>query len=175
LRLYTKGSLDRVIWKFQKSEGWKYSNYLVDEYLFNINDERLKEILAKRDNDDEKMLSYQIYNFELRKQYDKIPKIYKSNTHLFSRLDLDAITTIKANYERKDIANIKGYITADDALYGAMIWNFARVKYDEELLNLNADNNLLRIHYIVGAYRLANFGKQADLELLDCIKSVIAQ
>jgi hypothetical protein len=176
LRLYTKESLERSIWKFRDQKGWdKYMSdkYSLDDYLLNINEERFSEILSKKHNQNEKGIMYQIYNHELRKQYDKIPKVYKTKTHLFSRLDLDAITTIEANFERKAIADIKGYMSANDALYGSMIWNFARTKYDDELLKLNSDNNNLRIHYYVGAFKLGHFGGQADMDLLDCIQLIL--
>lgn len=177
LRLYTKESLDRSIWKFKNQKGWdKYisQKYSLDDYLLNINEERLSEILKNRDAKEEKNVLYNIYNHQLRKQYDKIPNIFKVPTHLFSRLDLDAITTIESNLERKEIADIKGYFTKDDVLMGSMVWNFARTKYDNDLMKANEKNNNLRIHYIIGAYKLGNFGKQADMDLLDCIKLVIS-
>lgn len=179
LRLYTKESLERSVWKFKEQKGWeKYfmdGKYPIEDYLLDVNDERLTELFSKRENNAEKEILYQIYNHTLRKQYDKIPKIFKVKTHLFSRLDLDAVTTIEANFERKAIADIKGYMHQNDALYGAMIWNFARTKYDDELLKLNADTNLLRIHYFIGALKLRQFGKQADFDLLDCVKLVVGK
>jgi hypothetical protein len=62
---------------------------------------------------------------------------------------MDSVSTIKLNFERKEIAQMKGNLSPDDAIYNAMIWNIARVQYDRELIELNKENNNLRIHFIV--------------------------
>jgi hypothetical protein len=62
---------------------------------------------------------------------------------------MDSVSTIKLNFERKDIADMKGILSPDDAIYNAMMWNIARVQYDRELIELNKENNNLRIHHMV--------------------------
>ncbi len=58
---------------------------------------------------------------QLRKQFNKIPKVYKIPTYLFSRLDMDSTSTIQQNFERKAIADMKGILSPDDAIYLAMM------------------------------------------------------
>ena len=59
---------------------------------------------------------------QLRKQYDKIPKVFKIPTYLFTRLDMDSVSTIKQNFKRKDIADMKGILSPNDAIYTSMMW-----------------------------------------------------
>jgi len=147
LRLNTKESLDRLYHKYIDKNGWKYisEKYDPNNYFFNINDNRLNELFDKNGEEEKKIIDLLI-NLQLRKQYNKIPKIYKIPTYLFSRLDMDSISTIKLNFERKDIADMKGILSPDDAIYTSMMWNIARVQYDRELIELNKENNNLRIH-----------------------------
>ena len=44
---------------------------------------------------------------------------------------------------------MKGILSPDDAIYTSMMWNIARVQYDRELIELNKENNFLRIHYTI--------------------------
>jgi hypothetical protein len=62
---------------------------------------------------------------------------------------MDSSTTIKSNFERKDIADMKGILSPDDAIYTSMMWNIARIQYDKELLDINKGNNLLKIHHYI--------------------------
>ena len=62
---------------------------------------------------------------------------------------MDSISTIKLNFDRKDIADMKGILSPDDAIYNALMWNIARVQYDKVLIELNKENNFLRIHYTI--------------------------
>ena len=169
LRLNTKESLDRLYHKYVQKNGWKYisENYDPIDYFFEINDERLNKLFDKN-GEEEKNIIDLLINLELRKQYDKIPKIFKIPTHLFSRLDMDSISTIKFNFERKDIADMKGILSQDDAIYTSMMWNIARVQYDRELIELNEENNNLRIHYTVA------FENNEDTRLItDAVKILI--
>lgn len=68
---------------------------------------------------------------------------------------MDSISTIKLNFDRKDIADMKGILSPDDAIYTSMMWNIARVQYDRELIELNKENNFLRIHYTI-AFEIEN-------------------
>jgi len=78
---------------------------------------------------------------------------------------MDSVSTIKQNFERKDIADMKGILSPDDAIYTSMMWNIARVQYDRELIDLNKKNNFLRIHYMIA------FEKNKDIRLItDAIK-----
>ena len=150
LRLNTKESLDRLYHKYVEKNGWKFitENYDPINYFFEINDERLNELFDKN-GEEEKNIIDLLINLQLRKQYNKIPKIFKIPTYLFSRLDMDSISTIKLNFDRKDIADMKGILSPDDAIYTSMMWNIARVQYDKELIELNKENNFLRIHYTI--------------------------
>ncbi len=150
LRLNTKESLDRLYHKYIEKNGWKYisKKYDPNDYFFEINDDRLNELFNKN-GEEEKNIIDLLINLQLRKQYNKIPKIFKVSTYLFSRLDMDSISTIKLNFDRKDIAEMKGILSPDDAIYTSMMWNIARVQYDRELIELNKENNNLRIHYVV--------------------------
>ncbi len=150
LRLNTKESLDRLYHKYIEKNGWTYisENYDPNDYFFEINDDRLN-VLFDKNGDEEKNIIDLLINLQLRKQYNKIPKIFKVSTYLFSRLDMDSISTIQLNFERKDIAQMKGILSPDDAIYTSMMWNIARVQYDRELIELNKENNNLRIHHVV--------------------------
>lgn len=150
LRYYSKKSLERRIWKYKDQGGWKKyigPNYDINDYYLNINDERLKKLL-KNPKDEERQVLYQIFDIYLMKQYKEIPKIFRIPTYLFTRLDMDMDSIIKLNYERKDIAEMKGIVSEENALYNSMMWNFVRIKYDRELIEGNEDN--LRIQYIIG-------------------------
>ena len=81
---------------------------------------------------------------------------------------MDSVSTIKLNFERKDISEMKGILSPDDAIYTSMIWNIARVQYDRELIELNKENNNLRIHFIVA------FENNEDIRLItDAVKILI--
>lgn len=79
-----------------------------------------------------------------------IPTKFKSNTTLFTRLDLDVKNIIKYNYDRKDVAKMKQIFTENDALQNSMIWNFDKVKYDAFLKDNNG--NKLKIKYMVSGW-----------------------
>jgi hypothetical protein len=169
LRLNTKESLDRLYHKYVEKKGWKYISEKYDpiDYFFEINDDKLSELFDKN-GDEEKNIIELLINLQLRKQYNKIPTIFKVSTYLFSRLDMDAISTIKLNFERKDIAEMKGIISPDDAIYTSMMWNIARVQYDKELMELNKENNFLRIHHVIA------FEINEDVRLIsDAVKILI--
>ena len=81
---------------------------------------------------------------------------------------MDSVSTIKLNFERKDIADMKGILSPDDAIYNSMMWNIARVQYDRELMELNKENNYLRIHYTIA------FENNEDTRLItDAVKILI--
>jgi hypothetical protein len=131
-----------------KKKGWGFISKSYDpiDYFFEINDDRLGELFEKNGEEEQNIIDLLI-NLQLRKQYDKIPKIFKIPTYLFTRLDMDSVSTIKLNFDRKDIADMKGILSPEDAVYTSMMWNIARVQYDRELIDLNSDNDYLRIHY----------------------------
>jgi len=169
LRLNTKESLDRLYHKYVEKNGWKFisENYDPIDYFFEINDERLNELFNKN-GEEEKNIIDLLINLELRKQYNKIPTFFKVSTYLFSRLDMDSVSTIKLNFKRKDIAEMKGILSPDDAIYTSMMWNIARVQYDRELIELNKENNFLRIHYTIA------FEINEDVRLIcDAVKILI--
>jgi len=169
LRLNTKESLDRLYHKYVEKNGWKFisENYDPNDYFFEINDKRLNELFDKNGKEEKGIIDLLI-NLQLRKQYNKIPKVYKVPTYLFSRLDMDSVSTIKLNFERKDISEMKGILSPDDAIYTSMMWNIARVQYDRELIELNKENNNLRIHFIVA------FENNEDIRLItDAVKILI--
>jgi hypothetical protein len=169
LRLNTKESLDRLYHKYVEKNGWKFISKYYDpiDYFFEINDERLNELFNKN-GEEEKNIIDLLINLELRKQYNKIPTFFKVSTYLFSRLDMDSVSTVKLNFERKDIAEMKGILSPDDAIYTSMMWNIARVQYDRELIELNKENNFLRIHYTIA------FEINEDVRLIcDAVKILI--
>jgi hypothetical protein len=169
LRFNTKESLDRLYHKYVEKNGWKFISKYYDpiDYFFEINDKRLNELFNKNGKEEKGIIDLLI-NLQLRKQYNKIPKVYKVPTYLFSRLDMDSVSTIKLNFERKDIAEMKGILSPDDAIYTSMMWNIARVQYDRELIELNKENNFLRIHYTIA------FEINEDVRLIcDAVKILI--
>ena len=154
-RFYCKESYERRIWKVKDNKGFemmiKNKKYNVDDHLLNINEKRFKKLFINPQYD-EKVLIWSIFDFNLQKQYYKIPSIFKVPTYLYTRLDLNVEDIIKLNYERKEIAKMKQIITEDDALYNSMIWNFDRIKYDYELKRANESNNFLKIKYLVSIH-----------------------
>jgi hypothetical protein len=169
LRLNTKESLDRYLWKYVDKDGWrKYvsQKYDIVNYLLKINDQRLFEIQQFKHRDEEKFILYSIMNFNLRKQYAEIPKQFNTITHLFTRLN-SSTGLIARDFDRKAIADMKEITGQSDALLTGMMWYYARVQYDEDLLTIN-DQKLLRIHYIMG-----EFAEQSEMELVDTIKLLV--
>lgn len=168
LRLDTKESLERYIWKYKDKKGWsKYvsSKYDIDDYLLNISDDRLKTLFEHRSEKEEGFILYSIVTYSKRKQYEKVPLLFKIPTYLFTRLDLSAVGVLEKNFERKAIADMKENASKNDALFNSMMWNFARVQYDEGLMKANENNDNLRIQYIVG-----DFLEMSKLDLLDRLK-----
>lgn len=53
---------------------------------------------------------------------------------------------IGRNFERKDVKNMKGIVTKDDALMQSFMGTFAHIQHDEELLNANGIDTNLSIH-----------------------------
>ena len=173
LRLYTKESYDRRIWKFKDNKGWeKYisQKYGIDNYLLKLNNKRLQELINKSDNQEEYEILRLTVDMNLRKQYNKIPQIFKIPTYLFTRLDLSAKDIIKHNFDRKEIADMKQITSKDDAFFNSMTWNIARVQYDDILIKKNKNNNNLRIQYLASMDN-----KQVDYyqDLLDRIVLMI--
>lgn len=167
LRLNTKESLDRLFHKFVDKKGWAHISKTYDpiNYFFEINDKRLGE-LFDADNEETRNIIELLINLQLRKQHGKIPKKFKIQTFIYSRLDMDAASTIKLNFERKDIAQMKGILSPDDAIYNALMWNIARVQYDRELIELNNDN--LRIRHMIA------FENNEDVRfILDAVKVLL--
>lgn len=154
-RFYCKESYERRIWKLKNNNGWisliKSKEYDVDKYLFKINNTRLQKLL-KNPQEDEKQILYLIMDVMLQKQYNKIPKVFKVSTILYTRLDMDVESIIKFNFDRKDIAKMKQIINKNDALYNSMMWNFDRIKYDAVLKKSNKNNKHLKIKYLVSGW-----------------------
>lgn len=176
LRLYDLQGLERRIWKFKDNQGWnKYisTKYNINDYLLNINNNRLNEILDNVINknqymDESKSILMMIIDLLLRKQYSKIPLNFNCKTILFSRLDLDIDSIIELNYERKEIADMKKIVNEESALYNSMMWNFDRIKYDKSIIELNKNNDYVRIQYIIGG--INDIDKK---EIIDGIKLLI--
>lgn len=137
--------------EIQRSKRWKKhvsKNYDIDDYFLKINNSRLQEIINQRNKKEESVILMLIVDLTLRKQYKKIPKVFKVPTYLFTRFDLSAKNIIKRNFDRKEIADMKGNMSKDDALFNSLMWNIARVQYDDILIKKNKDNNNLRIQYL---------------------------
>jgi hypothetical protein len=174
LRLYSKESLERRIWKFKERDGWnKYisNRWNVDDYYLGINEERFEELVAANLKGDEESkianeIIYLLFDRYLQLQHDKIPYVFRIPTYLFSRLDLDSDSIINLNYDRKEIADMKAIVSENDALYNSMMWNFHRVKLDKGILEKNKDQDgFLRIHYIIA-------GIQDHNVVLDAMKVI---
>ena len=121
--------------------------YDVDNYLLDINNKRLHELLSDESNDAKQAL-YLLMDFYIQKQYDQIPTKFKIPTILYTRLDLDLKKVIEYNYNRTDIAAMKKIFSENDAMQNSMVWNFARVQYDVKLKE-NNNNDLLKIKYLI--------------------------
>jgi len=163
LRLYAQASLDRRIWKFKDQGGWeKYltKKYDIENYYINPTNESVRTLL-KNPGKVELEVLYHISDMMLQKQWAEIPNTFKIPTILFSRLDMDVDSIIKLNFERKAVADMKGIVDKESALYTSMMWNFDRVKYDKNLLDLNKDN--LQIKYYIA-------GLEDDRNLRDAVK-----
>lgn len=157
LRFYSQESYERRIWKLKKNKGWKEwiknkKYHDIDKYVFNITKSRFDKLFDNITND-ELTIIYNIIDIYLQKNHNKIPKKFKTDTLLFTQLDLDMEGIIKYNYDRKDLAKMKKILTKDDALFNSMVWNMDRVKLDNLLLKKNKEN--LRIKYIISG--LNNF------------------
>jgi hypothetical protein len=159
-RFYCKESYERRIWKLKDNNGWSSfiknsKKYDIGNYLLNITNERL-QTLFDNPSDDEKSILYLIMDFNLQKQYYKIPSKFSVLTILYTRLDIDAENVIKYNFDRKDMASMKQLFSVNDALQASMVWNFDRVKYDALLKKENKDNNNLKIKYLVSGWEDIN-------------------
>jgi len=75
--------------------------------MININNDRLAEIIKDTDIQSitKKGILYTIFDFNLQKQHNDIPKVFKVPTYLFTRLDMDVQSIIKLNFHRKEIAH----------------------------------------------------------------------
>ena len=162
LRYYSKGSYDRRIWKLKTNNGYKKiiknKKYDVDNYMININNDRLQTLIADNSDDGIQALWY-VIDFSMQKQYDKIPIKFKIPTIIYTRLDLDVKSIVENNYDRTDIAKMKQIFSENDAMQSSMMWNFERIKYDNMLKNKNKKN--LKIKYII------------DMDNIDIINEVI--
>ena len=149
-RYYSEGSLKRRIWKLKDNKGYEniVKSYNVDDYMININNKRLQKLI-KDDSDSGKSALWYAIDYNLQKQYNKIPTIFKIPTVLYTRLDLDLSSVIEQNYNRSDIASMKKIFSENDAMQNSMVWNFERVKYDSIL---KEKNKKLRIKYLISGW-----------------------
>lgn len=150
-RYYSEGSFNRRVWKLKNNKGYEkmIKSYNVDDYMINIDNERLQELVNDGSDDGKSALWYAI-DYNLQKQHDKIPSKFKVPTILYTRLDLDVQQVIEQNYNRTDIAEMKKIFSENDALQNSMVWNFERVKYDAMLKEKNKKN--LRIKYLISGW-----------------------
>lgn len=150
-RYYSKGSYDRRLWKLKENSGYAntITKYDVDNYMININNERLQTLI--NDNSENGNLAlYYVIDLSMQKQYNKIPIKFKTYTILYTRLDLDIKSIIESNYDRTKIAQMKKIFSKEDAMQQSMMWNFERVKYDALLKDNN--NKLLKIKYLISGW-----------------------
>ncbi len=150
-RYYSKGSYERRLWKLKENGGYAkiIKKYDVDNYMININNERL-QILINDNSDSGIQALWYVIDFNMQKQYNKIPTKFKVPTIIYTRLDLDVKSIIEINYDRTDIAQMKQIFSENGAMQQSMMWNFDRVKYDAML----KDNNkkLLKIKYLISGW-----------------------
>jgi hypothetical protein len=163
-RYYSEGSFKRRIWKLKENNGYSkfikfetneplVKKYDVDNFMININNERL-QTLIKDNSDNGKQALYYVIDFNLQKQYNKIPNKFKIKTILYTRLNLDMKSIIEFNYDRTDVASMKSIFSENDALQQSMVWNFERVKYDDMLKKNNKKN--LKIKYLISGWENNN-------------------
>jgi hypothetical protein len=150
-RYYSKGSYERRFWKLKENGGYSkiIKKYDVDNYMININNDRLQTLINDNSDSGIQALWY-VIDFNMQKQYNKIPFKFKVPTIIYTRLDLDVKTIVEHNYDRTDIASMKQIFSENDAMQQSMMWNFERVKYDAML----KDNNkkLLKIKYLISGW-----------------------
>jgi len=150
-RYYSKGSYERRFWKLKENGGYAkiIKKYDVDNYMININNDRLQTLINDNSDSGIQALWY-VIDFNMQKQYNKIPTKFKVPTILYTRLDLDVKSIVEQNYDRTDIASMKQIFSENDAMQQSMMWNFERVKYDAML----KDNNkkLLKIKYLISGW-----------------------
>ena len=155
-RYYSLESFKRRKWKLKNNKGWEsFTKYDIDKYLFKINNSTL-QTLFKNPTEEEKTILYLIMDYNLQKQYHKIPKKFKTKTVLYTRLDLAEDLVIKYNYNRRNIAKMKKIFSENDALMQSMFWNFDRIKYDAKLKKENKDTNKLQIKYLISGWENLN-------------------
>lgn len=154
-RYYSQGSYERRLWKLKENSGYaniiKNHNYNVDDYMININNERL-QTLINDDSDDGKQALWYVIDFNLQKQRDKIPTVFEIPTILYVNLDLDLQSVINENYNRTDIASMKKIFSENDAMQQSMMMNFEKVKYHAMLKDLNSTKKILKIKYLIAGW-----------------------
>lgn len=155
LRNYTQESLDRRVWKYSENKGWeKYISGKYDiTYMTKLTNTKLQRILQvikqnSKASDEERKVLMMIMDYQIRVQYKDIPKKFKIPTTLFRRLDMDIESIIQLNFERKEIRDMKKFVSEDDALFASMMFNFLIVKHDKEFVEQN--KKTLSINYIIG-------------------------
>ena len=106
-RYYSKGSLERRIWKLRDNKVIKQNvgKYDVINYMINATNKELTELLIDKTNNGKLALWYLI-DYNLQKQYDDIPKKFNTKTILYTRLDIDIESVIEYNFNRTDIAKL---------------------------------------------------------------------
>ena len=63
-------------------------------------------------------------DFNLQKQYSKIPQKFKVKTVLFTRLDLNVEDVLKFNFHRKEIAKMKQIINSYQCPFSSLFFPF---------------------------------------------------
>lgn len=152
-RYYSEQSLKRRIWKLKDNEGYQkiVKKYNIDDYMININDDRLRELL-KDDSPSGYSATWYAIDYNFQKQYSDIPTVFKVPTILYTKLDLDLKSIIELNYDRTDIAEMKKIFSKNDAMTNSMVWNFDRVKHDAFLKQQNEGNDMLTIKYLISGW-----------------------
>ena len=151
LRGYNKPGLDRRIHKFKNNKGWeKYitTRYSIDEYFLNLNNNNLQHLLSEQDKKEEKLVLFLAVELNLRKQYKKVPEIFRVPAVLYIRLDLNTKAFVDRNLKTAAIADMKKLTNENDAMIYSCVGSIEKVAEIDKIVNKNIKNNNFIVNYL---------------------------
>lgn len=156
--LRLKQKMLRLAKKYDDDKVWE--NEITDrdivKYLFDINNDRLKELLSDKDNKTNEEILALVTEYNIYKQYKKIPKVFNIPTYLYVVIDNIEDTT---DIEKEDMGNI----TAKNArIYS----------YYSKLIKKNSETKYLKIQYIPRTYVQSKYVDYYP-DIMDRIRSML--